>query len=176
MPLPESWDNITAVIRTRYYILNTDAGLRCASCNIADRPSWKKCSVWTRKLFLKLMVQWWVPVNDDVMEWFVLDVILCKHWDRPAKSNNSCKYKKNNSVYKNWKDRSVQGSWEHDLTSGMLVTDAVQTSQVLLLIEYYCRHANYLSRLILCRLSDRFSDAVSVFLLGRQLYIIVKLF
>jgi hypothetical protein len=41
--------------------------------------------------FLKLMVQWWVPVNDDVMERFVLDVILCKHWDRPAKSNNRYK-------------------------------------------------------------------------------------
>jgi len=32
-----------------------------------------------------------VPVNDDVMERFVLDVILCKHCDRPAKSNNGYK-------------------------------------------------------------------------------------
>lgn len=41
--------------------------------------------------FLKLMVQWWVPVNDDLMERFVLDVILCKHCDRPANSNNGYK-------------------------------------------------------------------------------------
>jgi Pyruvate/2-oxoacid:ferredoxin oxidoreductase delta subunit len=41
--------------------------------------------------FLKLMVQWWVPVNDDVMERFVLDVILCKHCDRPAKSDKGYK-------------------------------------------------------------------------------------
>jgi hypothetical protein len=50
--------------------------------------------------FLKLMVQWWVPVNDDVMEWFVLDVILCKHWDRPAKSNNSYSKRKTTAYTK----------------------------------------------------------------------------
>jgi len=32
---------------------------------------------------------------------------------------------KQNTSHKNWKERSVQGSWEHDLTAAMPVIDPV---------------------------------------------------
>ena len=99
---------------------------RYASRSIAERPRRTKRSVWKRKLFSKTHG----PVV-SASKWWCEGVIRSACYPMQAQRSASKieqrlqVKKKKNSLHKNWKERSVQGSWELDLTAAMLVIDTV---------------------------------------------------
>lgn len=110
-------------------LLNTIAQLHflalCVNLSTTECRRRTKCSVWTRKLFSKThgpMV--------SACKWWCDGAIRsgCYPMQAPrstSKIEQQPQVKKENSVHKNWKERSVQGSWEHDLTAATLAIDAV---------------------------------------------------
>lgn len=99
---------------------------RYASRSTAERPRWAKRSVWTRKLFSKTHG----PVV-SASKWWCDGAIRSACYPMQALRSTSKIEQRlqvrrgKNSLHKNWKERSVQGSWELDLTAAMLVIDTV---------------------------------------------------
>ena len=103
---------------------------RYASRSIAERPRWTKRSVWTRKLFSKThgpavsASKWWCDGAIRFGCYPMQALRSASKIEQRLQVKGKKKGKKKN-LTQIWKERSAEGSWEHDLTAAMLVIDAV---------------------------------------------------